>query len=147
MSAAQDRNNGHQSVGEMREETHVQRSSNRSRTTDARPSGAERFYENPPKTMKAIFYDSYGGAEVLKFGELPTPRPNIRQIQIRVMATSVNPIDWRLRGGQMSHLLRGHFPRIPGYDVAGYVVDPGGDITLRRGDRVMAFLDSIYGGA
>lgn len=113
----------------------------------AQPSGIDRFLEQPPATMKGVYYDQYGDVNVLKFGNLPTPEPRINQILIRVMATSVNPIDWRLRKGGMKQLLRGHFPRIPGYDVAGYVIEAGGDITLNRGDRVMAFLDSMYGGA
>lgn len=120
---------------------------NRSASAASKPAGVERFLEKPSATMRAVYYDSYGGPEVLKFGNLPTPKPRINQVLIRVMATSVNPIDWRLRQGSMKQLLRGHFPRIPGYDVAGYVIEAGGDITLKRGDRVLAFMDSMYGGA
>lgn len=117
------------------------------RVANSKNQDIERFIADPPEKMEAIFYERYGDASVLQLGELPTPRPKIDQILIRVMATSVNPIDWRLRSGQSRYLLSGNFPRVPGYDVAGYVVNPGGDITLNRGDRVMAFLDSMYGGA
>ncbi|WP_052335991.1 NAD(P)-dependent alcohol dehydrogenase, partial [Rhodopirellula sallentina] len=66
---------------------------------------------------------------------------------IEVHATSVNPIDYRLRSGEMKGLLPGGFPRVPGYDVAGVVADCADDAPFRVGDRVMAFLNSARGGA
>jgi NADPH2:quinone reductase len=105
------------------------------------------FLNTPPRMMRSVYYDDYGAADVLRIGNLQTPKPRPGQLLVRVMATSVNPIDYRLRRGEMRYLLRGHFPRIPGFDVSGYVVDAGNDPTLRPGDRVLAFLDSMYGGA
>ncbi|SMF45696.1 NADPH2:quinone reductase [Tistlia consotensis] len=47
--------------------------------------------------MKAVLLEGYGGSEVLRLGELPRPVPEGRQVLVEVLATSVNPIDWKLR--------------------------------------------------
>jgi len=98
-------------------------------------------------TMFAMEYDQYGGAEVLHVGERPVPQRLPGQVMIAVHASSVNPVDYRIRRGEMKALLLGGFPRVPGFDVAGVIVDAGGDGHFRQGDRVMAFLDDTRGGA
>lgn len=97
--------------------------------------------------MHAIVYDDYGDASVLHADEIPTPVRLPGQILIEVHASSVNPIDYRLRSGEMKGLLPGGFPRVPGYDVAGIVADCADDAPFRVGDRVMAFLTTARGGA
>ncbi|NNJ27446.1 NAD(P)-dependent alcohol dehydrogenase [Alienimonas chondri] len=97
--------------------------------------------------MRAIVYRDYGGPEVLQLAERPEPEYGGDEVLIRVAAASVNPIDYRLRKGEMKWLLPGGFPRIPGYDVAGTVVSAGERTTFQEGDRVVAFLDHLYGGA
>jgi len=97
--------------------------------------------------MRAMVYDGYGDASVLRVGTVPLPKRLPGRVLIEVWASGVNPIDYRLRSGQMKRLLPGGFPRVPGYDVAGIVVDCAADSPLRVGDRVMAFLPSLRGGA
>lgn len=103
----------------------------------------------PPaqKLMFAVVYEDYGDADVLHVADYPVPDRLPGQVMIAVHASSVNPIDYRLRRGEMKGILIGGFPRIPGYDVAGVIVDSDGDGRFAIGDRVMAFLDSTYGGA
>ena len=50
--------------------------------------------------MKAIFDEQHGTADVLQFGERPTPEPQDHEVLVEVVATSVNPIDRRLRSGE-----------------------------------------------
>ena len=99
--------------------------------------------------MRAIVYHDYGDPDILQMTDLPTPEPSADEVLIEVHASSVNPIDYRLRSGEMKGLLPGGFPRIPGYDVAGVVtaVNDNSDGRLKVGDRVMAFLKSMRGGA
>ena len=97
--------------------------------------------------MRAIVYRDYGGPEVLETADRPEPEPAGDEVLLRVAAASVNPIDARLRSGEMRWLLPGGFPRIPGYDVAGTVVAAGKRTDLKPGQRVAAFLDHLYGGA
>ena len=99
-----------------------------------------------PDTMEAMVYERYGGPECLRSRELSTPRPREGSLILRVRATSINPIDCRLRAGEMRWLLPGGFPRIPGYDVAGEVVQCDDDCEYQIGDRVVAYLDHLYGG-
>jgi NADPH:quinone reductase-like Zn-dependent oxidoreductase len=97
--------------------------------------------------MKAIIYKDYGTSDVLQLTDRPTPEPARDEVLIRIKAAGLNPIDTRIRGGEMKFLLPGGFPRIPGYDVAGVIEDVGSEATyFKKGQRVMAFLDHIYGG-
>lgn len=96
--------------------------------------------------MQAVTYRDYGDPSVLKMEERPDPEPGGDEVLIRVAAAGVNPIDARLRAGEMRMMMPGGFPRIPGYDVAGTVQDAGRHTHFKQGDRVLAFLDHVYGG-
>ncbi len=98
-------------------------------------------------TMRAVEYDHYGNADVLRMADHPVPQRLRDHLLIEVLASSVNPIDYRIRGGEMKGLIPFGFPRIPGYDVAGIVAESDSDSSFAVGDRVMAFLDHIRGGA
>lgn len=99
-----------------------------------------------PETMQAIVYHDYGPADIMCFARLNVPKVGRHQVLIEVHASGVNPIDARIRKGEMKGWLPGGFPRVPGYDVAGVVVEANASTRFVEGDRVMAFLDSIYGG-
>lgn len=105
------------------------------------------LYRQPPATMQAMVYDDYGDASVLHQSTLSVPMRLPGQVLIEVWASSVNPVDYRIRKGEVRGLLIGGFPRIPGYDVAGAIVDCGSDSPFQPGDRVMAYLDTARGGA
>jgi NADPH:quinone reductase-like Zn-dependent oxidoreductase len=96
--------------------------------------------------MSAIAYGRYGDADVLHPAMMPTPRVKQGEVLIRVHAASLNPIDYRIRRGEIKWLLPGGFPRIPGYDVAGRVVEERSDGRFSIGDRVFAFLENRLGG-
>ncbi len=98
-------------------------------------------------TMRAIEYDHYGEASVLHVADHPVPRRLPGQLLIEVAASSVNPIDYRFRRGDLKGIIPFGFPRVPGYDVAGIVVETDSGCGFVEGDRVMAFLDRTRGGA
>src|SRR5215831_5243700 len=91
--------------------------------------------------MKAVICEQYGGPEVLKFeDEVPVPRVGPNGVLVRVKATSVNPVDWKLRSGWLSPLWKLRFPVIWGCDVSGTVEDTGSSVTLfKPGDEVFGF--------
>jgi threonine dehydrogenase-like Zn-dependent dehydrogenase len=47
--------------------------------------------------MKAIVVHEFGGPEVLKLEEVPTPKPAAGQVLVRVHAVGVNPYDTYMR--------------------------------------------------
>ena len=98
-------------------------------------------------TMRAVEYDHYGDASVLHVADHPIPRRLPGQLLIEVLASSVNPIDDKFRRGDLKGIIPFGFPRVPGYDVAGIVVDTDSGSDFNEGDRVMAFLDHTRGGA
>lgn len=126
---------------------HVSRPSTASPSSDVPSPSAPSRGLPPSSTMQAMVYDGYGDASVLHPGRLPVPLPLPGQVLIEVWASSVNPVDFRMRRGELKGLLPGGFPRVPGYDVAGVIVDSASDAAFQSGDRVMAFLNSARGGA
>ncbi|MGB8354358.1 MAG: NAD(P)-dependent alcohol dehydrogenase [Chthoniobacteraceae bacterium] len=91
--------------------------------------------------MKAIIYRNYGGPEVLETVEIPTPEPGAGEILVRVRASSVNPVDWKIASGKYRPILSANFPQVPGFDMAGEVVRCGSGVSgFAEGDRVHARL-------
>ncbi|HTA20952.1 MAG TPA: zinc-binding dehydrogenase [Polyangia bacterium] len=75
--------------------------------------------------MRAIVMREHGGPEVLRPEELPVPTPGRYQLLVRVHATSVNPVDTKVRrGGGAARA----FPIVLGYDASGVVAARGPDV-------------------
>ncbi|GAA3208764.1 NADP-dependent oxidoreductase [Oerskovia jenensis] len=99
--------------------------------------------------MRAITYSRYGGADVLELSELPTPKVGPDTVLVRVKATSVNPVDWKVRQGYLDAIMDATFPVVPGWDVAGVVEQVGLDTPeLSVGDEVFGYVrkDVVSGG-
>jgi NADPH:quinone reductase-like Zn-dependent oxidoreductase len=99
--------------------------------------------------MRAIAYSRYGGPEVLELTELPTPKVGPDSVLVRVHATSVNPVDGKVREGYLDPILDPVFPVVPGWDVAGVVERLGLDTPeLSVGDEVLGYVrtDVVHGG-
>ncbi|RXR26190.1 NADP-dependent oxidoreductase [Oerskovia turbata] len=99
--------------------------------------------------MRAITYSRYGGADVLELSELPTPKVGPDTVLVRVKATSVNPVDWKVREGYLDAIMDATFPVVPGWDVAGVVEQVGLDTPeLSVGDEVFGYVrkDVVSGG-
>jgi NADPH:quinone reductase-like Zn-dependent oxidoreductase len=97
--------------------------------------------------MKAIAIDDYGSVDQLQSCERPDPRPHADEVLVRVRAASVNPVDWKIREGQLRLLLHPKFPYIPGGDIAGEVVAAGPEAgSFKAGDAVVGFMDLRRGG-
>jgi NADPH:quinone reductase-like Zn-dependent oxidoreductase len=90
--------------------------------------------------MKAKQIRQYGGPEVLRLVEVSRPEPGPHEIVIRVRAAAVNPIDWKIREGELKDFYQ--LPLIPGWDVAGEVDQVGSQVErFKVGDAVYALLD------
>lgn len=100
--------------------------------------------------MKAALATGYGGPEVIRIAEVPTPVPKKNEVLIRIHASAVNAADWRLRRANpwFVRLAFGPFkPRRPilGVVFAGEVAETGSEATMyRKGDRLFGWT-SIMG--
>lgn len=95
--------------------------------------------------MKAVVLTGYGDVEKLALVDVDEPNPGPRQIKVKVAGASVNPIDWKIRRGDMRAMLPLHLPTILGRDVSGEVVAVGAEVTaFEVGDRVMGLVQHGY---
>lgn len=90
--------------------------------------------------MRAVRYHAYGGIERLALEDAPRPEAGRRQARVRVVRAALNPKDALFRKGRFRALSGGAFPKTPGLDFAGLVLD---DPTGRHpaGARVFGVLD------
>jgi len=85
--------------------------------------------------MKAIRVHQFGGPEVLKLEETPTPKPDLGQVLVRVRAAGVNPYDTYMCAG--TYAIKPHLPYTPGSDAAGTIEAVGNGVKkVKAGDRV-----------
>jgi len=81
--------------------------------------------------MRAVFFRSFGGPEVLEEGELPTPEPGPGQLRMKVIASALNHLDvWvRMEPSDIP------MPHVGGSDVVGTVDAVGRGVRLPLGAR------------
>lgn len=92
--------------------------------------------------MKAVRIHEYGDRSVLRFEECPIPQISDDEVLIRVIATAVNPVDWKIRKGYLKEMIPYDLPLILGWDVAGVIEETGqnvkgfspGDLVYSRPD-------------
>jgi NADPH2:quinone reductase len=85
--------------------------------------------------MKAIRVHQFGGPEVLKLEEVPTPKPAAGQVLVRIHAAGVNPYDTYMRSG--TYAQKPPLPYTPGSDAAGVIEAVGEGVKkVKPGDRV-----------
>ncbi|HEX4976524.1 MAG TPA: NADP-dependent oxidoreductase [Nocardioides sp.] len=92
--------------------------------------------------MRAAIYDDFGGADVLDVREVADPPVGPDTVLVRTRATSVNPVDWKIREGYLQGAYPHHLPIVPGWDVAGVVEAVGPAVTtgVEVGDEVYGYV-------
>ncbi|MDQ1771603.1 zinc-binding dehydrogenase [Labilibaculum sp. A4] len=98
--------------------------------------------------MKAVVMKKYGTPDVLEIANLSRPQINDTQVLVEVYASSVNPVDWKIRKGSLKLFMRKKLPCILGGDIAGRVVEIGKKVQFFRvGDEVFGKIDITKNGA
>lgn len=98
--------------------------------------------------MKALRFHEYGDVNVLRYEEVPTPKPGPGEVLIAVAATAFNPVDRWFRAGAMHEIAPVRLPHTLGLDVAGTVVDHGPGVEGPAiGAEVIGFLPMTGPGA
>jgi NADPH:quinone reductase-like Zn-dependent oxidoreductase len=91
--------------------------------------------------MRAILYDAYGPASVLRLGDVPDGGALGRgQVRVRVVRAALNPKDALFRKGKFRMLSGGAFPKRCGLDAAGVVAESR-STGFEPGQRVFGCLD------
>lgn len=94
-------------------------------------------------TMQAAIIEKFGEADVLRLKNLPIPKPKDKELLVKVYATSVNPVDYKIRKGMFGDLIK--LPVILGFDVSGVVEAVGDKVkSFKKGDEVF-YLPRIIG--
>ncbi|MCF3170885.1 MULTISPECIES: NADP-dependent oxidoreductase [Streptomyces] len=87
--------------------------------------------------MKKVSYAAFGGPDVLDLIDAEEPHAGPGHIRVSVRAAGVNPVDWRLREGQVLGAHPVELPAGVGLDAAGVVDEVGEGVTdVAVGDRV-----------
>jgi len=96
--------------------------------------------------MRAAILVGIGGVDQIELRDLPEPAVGPGQIKVRVVATSINPIDWKQREGMKRPGPPLQLPAILGRDASGEVVEVGAGVTrFLRGARVAGLVVGGYG--
>ncbi len=87
--------------------------------------------------MQAVQIHAYGDADVLQLEQVEQPAPGPTDVLVKVHATAVNPVDWKIRSGGQRNIIRYRLPWILGLDVSGTVAAVGSKVTsFSVGDEV-----------
>src|SRR6266487_190584 len=89
------------------------------------------------RMMQAIRVYQYGGPEQLKLEQISCPDPQPDEVLVRVYATVVLPIEWKIRQGLFHAFNPATFPYIPGSAFAGVVEEVGSLVTTFRSGQAV----------
>ena len=94
--------------------------------------------------MKAMIIREHGEPSVFQAADIPVPEIGLGQVLVRVAATSVNPVDWKIR--KLGPPLGPDLPAVLHGDVAGVVEAVGAEVgDLAVGDEVYGCAGGVKG--
>ena len=98
--------------------------------------------------MERLEYGKYGGPDVVKLAPFTLADPKGNEIIVRVRAASINPMDWKIRRGDLKVMTGFTFPRALGTDFSGIVESVGKGVSrFRVGDTVLGTVSMKRSGA
>ena len=94
--------------------------------------------------MKSQVLHRFGGVEHFRLEDLPVPKPGPGYVRVKVMGSSVNPVDYKER--RAGPPFAPELPAVPGFDVAGVVDAVGSDVAgFAVGDAVYGCAGGVRG--
>jgi len=98
--------------------------------------------------MKVVRYYKYGSPDVLQIEEAEKPQCGPGQVLVKTKAISVNPVDYKVRSGQLSLFTGRKFPKVPGADFSGEIAETGSGVNdFKEGEAVFGIVTAFKGGA
>ncbi|WP_040700108.1 NADP-dependent oxidoreductase [Nocardia vinacea] len=89
--------------------------------------------------MKAFVVSRYGKENNVQVVEVPQPELRDDDVLVQIHAASINPLDLKIRNGELKPLLPYKLPLILGNDLAGVVLEVGPSVRgLAPGDEIYA---------
>jgi NADPH:quinone reductase-like Zn-dependent oxidoreductase len=93
--------------------------------------------------MKAIVYNKFGNLEVLQTIEEVKPTIKSNQVLVKVKAVSINPMDWKIRKGEMKLVSGSKFPKHTGVDFSGIIEAVGTSVpNFKKGDEIFGIVNN-----
>ena len=100
--------------------------------------------------MKSVQINRYGGSEVIEINQnIPEPPVSAGKVLVNVKAAGVNPVDWKIREGNMQQMIPLQFPSTLGADFSGIIKQLGEGISnsgLKQGDEVYGQASAVFSG-
>jgi NADPH:quinone reductase-like Zn-dependent oxidoreductase len=108
----------------------------------AETDGPEKIHEmNSTTRMRALATDGYGALDRMKVVEMPVPEPGDGEVRVRVVASALNPADFKVAKGTVKFLHARNFPMVLGYDFSGTVDELGRGVDgIATGAEVFGFV-------
>lgn len=101
-----------------------------------------------PAKMKAVFINEYGNASKLAYESIDTPQAAANEVLVKVRASGVNPVDYKIREGYLESMLGHSLPLTLGWDVSGEIVSVGSDVNgWKVGDEIYSRPDISRNGS
>jgi NADPH:quinone reductase-like Zn-dependent oxidoreductase len=98
--------------------------------------------------MKRVVYNQFGNVDQLTIIETEIPSIKEDNILVKVKAVSINPLDWKIRNGEMKLMSGSKFPKGIGIDFSGIIENVGGQIKeFKAGDAVFGAVNPMKEGA
>jgi NADPH:quinone reductase-like Zn-dependent oxidoreductase len=95
-----------------------------------------------PERMRAWRVHRFGGPEVLQLDTAPVPSPGPGEVLVEIAAASINPVDWKMRGGYLRAGMQVTLPHVLGRDCAGTIAATGEGVSgLAAGQAVAGVAD------
>ena len=93
--------------------------------------------------MKAIVYNKFGNVDVLQTVEEAKPTIKSNQVLVKVKAVSINPMDWKIRKGEMKLMSGSKFPKHTGVDFSGIIEELGSSVSgFKKGDEIFGIVNN-----
>ncbi len=80
-------------------------------------------------TQKAVRIHQFGKADVLAYEDAPMPVIQADDVLVKIHASSINPVDWKVREGYLKDMIPHTFPLTLGWDFAGEIVAVGSNVS------------------
>jgi len=94
--------------------------------------------------MKAIAYHKFGTADVLQTIDQAKPTIAANEVLVKVKAFSINPMDWKIRKGEMTLMSGSKFPKNTGADFSGIIEATGASVRgFNKGDEVFGVVKNL----